>query len=123
MDDNAPFVLPAASNAESPTFPFMKLPSELRDLIYDIVLVSGDGSTLRDKNELTILYTGPRMVLELVDNAIMRVSKAVLKEARPISYAKHCFRHALELGNLVSDQGQPTPNLNFLNQKFLQQAP
>lgn len=63
------------------------------------------------------------MVLKLVDNAIMRECKAVLTEARPNFYAKHCFHHTLELQNLVSDGGNPTLNITFLDQKFLLQPP
>ena len=123
MNTPVPLVPSLASTPVPSVFPFLKLPRELRDMIYELSLASSNGSTLRDKEELRISQGGQSSQFDpdLFNNAIMRVCKAVFAEAHPVFYARNIFHYALKIKTVLNNEHKP--NITSLSQRFLQQTP
>ena len=70
---------------ENPTPPFFRLPLELRDIIYHMVLVSDKD---RSFNLLERMYSDPRSAAG-VQTAVTRVNRQMCAEALPILYRRY----------------------------------
>lgn len=109
----SPFLPDTDTNATSP---FLSLPTEIRLLIYNEILVQSD-DLLRTfcKCKFCARLNRRTISRDCLTTSLLRTSKAIYNEALPILYTKNLFsflcygpfRHSAELGVSTHRLGQP----------------
>lgn len=90
-----------ALNQEPQTFDFLRLPAEIRVLVYGICLVPDGKPTLRSPKWMLRKVKGDKH--QLCDNAILRVCRMTYEEAIPIFFARNRFQHSIDCDTIDQD--------------------